>query len=98
MIRRTAGFRWSSNSDGVVGRRELLPRLVCRKRFPQVRRRRIARMNDDPETESQRLPRLDGQTPVPAFIFEIVQSENVGGEETVVARMPVGRKSRIIRV
>src|SRR5229473_497330 len=50
----------------------------------------IAGMNNHAITKSQRLSRLERQAPIGGFVVqEIVQSENVGGEQAVASGMPV---------
>src|SRR3982751_5778117 len=53
-------------------------------------------VDDDAEAEAQRLAGLDREAAVARFVvFEIVHPENIGGEETVIARVPIRRMARI---
>ena len=70
---------------------------VVRVHFRDVRRLVIARMDDHTIAETQRLSRLQGHAAVARLIVvKIVLAENVRGEQSVAAGVPVRRMLRIL--
>src|SRR5205085_1264842 len=69
---------------------QLLARGVRGEHFARASGIQLTRMDDHAEAEAKWLSRLNGQATVARFIvFEVVRAEDVGGEQAVVARMPI---------